>query len=316
MTDAANKHLVRRYYEEVVSTGDVDRIADFIAPDYAEVYRNVRYPLGLDGARAHVLGVRRTDPDLRLSVGEQIAEGDRVVSQVTMRGTHRGEWMGIRPTGKLLEVTSVNVDRVVDGRIVEHGGAANLLEPLLEAGAIRVVGPGDDAAGEGAAGATSGAFVPRVLELRGHLVVPGDPEAIFPLFSPVGERLWVPGWSPELLHPSGVEWAEGQVFRTREETGEEVVWFVTRLDRGARHVEYRRVVPGLYVARVEVRCLSVPERRTRADVSYDYVGLSEAGNRDIGAMSPEAYDEKMARWKGWIEGYLATAGATPPSAGS
>jgi hypothetical protein len=51
-----------------------------------------------------------------------------------------GEWAGVRPTGKPLVFTGVNVDRVVDGRIVEHGGAASLLGPLLEAGAVRVAG--------------------------------------------------------------------------------------------------------------------------------------------------------------------------------
>ncbi len=56
-----------------------------------------------------------------------------------MRGTHRGEWLGISPTGLPVEVSAVNVDRIVDGRIVEHGGAANLLGPLLEIGAIQVV---------------------------------------------------------------------------------------------------------------------------------------------------------------------------------
>jgi hypothetical protein len=49
-------------------------------------------------------------------------------------------WIGIKPTGRLVEFTEVNVDRVVDGLIVEHGGAANVLEPLLEIGAIRIVG--------------------------------------------------------------------------------------------------------------------------------------------------------------------------------
>ena len=48
----------------------------------------------------------------------------------------------MKPTGKTVEFTGVNVDRVVDGRIVEHGGAANLLGPLLEIGAIQVVGDG------------------------------------------------------------------------------------------------------------------------------------------------------------------------------
>jgi len=58
-------------------------------------------------------------------------------------GTHEGEWFGMRPTGKRLEFTAVNIDRVVNGRIIEHGGAADLLEPLLEAGAIRIVGEAD-----------------------------------------------------------------------------------------------------------------------------------------------------------------------------
>lgn len=138
-----NKALMRRYYEEVVSTGDVDRVADFVSPDYAEVYRDARYPVGIEGARNHLLGVRSTYPDLEITVERQIAEGDWVVSVITARGTHEGPWLGMRPTGKKLVMTGVNVDRVVDGRIVEHGGAANLLEPLLESGAIRIADPVD-----------------------------------------------------------------------------------------------------------------------------------------------------------------------------
>lgn len=143
MCEEQNKLLVRRYIEEIVNTGDVTRLADFIAPDYVEVYRNAQYPIGIGGARNHILGVRQTYPDLRLSVDRQIAEGDWVASQITMRGTHQGVWLGIKPTGRLVEITGVNLDRVVGGRIVEHGGAANLLEPLLEIGAVRVVGPED-----------------------------------------------------------------------------------------------------------------------------------------------------------------------------
>ena len=48
----------------------------------------------------------------------------------------------MKPTGKSVVFTGVNVDRVVNGKRVEHGGAANLLGPLLEIGAIRVVGNG------------------------------------------------------------------------------------------------------------------------------------------------------------------------------
>ena len=138
-----NKLLVRRFYEEIVNTGNVDKIDDLISPEYTEVTDGKRYAVGIDGAKAHIIGVRETYPDLNISIERQIAEGEWVVTCITARGTHKGTWIGIKPTGKAVAFTGVNVDRVVDGRIVEHGGAANMLGPLLEIGAIKVVGPDD-----------------------------------------------------------------------------------------------------------------------------------------------------------------------------
>lgn len=140
MPDADNKKLVRHFYEQVVNTGNVEEVERFISPDYVEVHENSRYAIGLSGMKEHILGVRKTYPDLHMTIEQQIAEGEWVVTRVTMRGTHQGEWQGIKPTGKAVEITAVNIDRVVGGRIVEHGGAANLFEPLLRIGAIRVVG--------------------------------------------------------------------------------------------------------------------------------------------------------------------------------
>ncbi|UCG76078.1 MAG: ester cyclase [Gemmatimonadota bacterium] len=139
MKDADRKLLVRRFYEEIVNTGAVAKIAEFIAPDCVETDGKVRVLSGVDGMARHVLAVRDVYPDLHLTIERQITEGEWVVTQVTARGTHHGHWLGMKPTGRLLEFAGVNVDRVVDGRIVEHGGAANMLEPLLEAGALRVV---------------------------------------------------------------------------------------------------------------------------------------------------------------------------------
>ena len=138
-----NKLLVRRYYQEVVNTGNVNQLAEFISPAYVEVHNNTRHPIGLEGAKEHILGVRDTYPDLHLTVEQQIAEDEWVVTRVTARGTHQGVWLGMRPTGVKVEMTAVNIDRVVDGRIVEHGGAANLLEPFLEIGAIQIAEPVD-----------------------------------------------------------------------------------------------------------------------------------------------------------------------------
>ena len=139
----SNKRLVRRFYEEVVNTGDVARIEAFVGPGCIERDGRVVVQSGIEGMAEHVRGVRAVYPDLEVSVERQIAEGEWVASVITARGTHLGEWLGMKPTGRRLEFSGVNVDRVVDGRIVEHGGATNMLRPFLEAGALRPV-PKDD----------------------------------------------------------------------------------------------------------------------------------------------------------------------------
>jgi hypothetical protein len=147
-------------------------------------------------------------------------------------------------------------------------------------------------------------FSPASVELSGGFAIAAPVDAAFELFSPLGERSWVPGWDPELLHPPGVTWARGLIFRTREELGE-AVWIVTALDRDRHEVEYWRVEAGRYVATVRVRCHAPDSGATEVAVTYRFVGLSDAGNREIAGMSPAAYAEKMLRWKGWIHGSLS-----------
>ncbi len=135
-----NKEVARRLIEEVVNTGDVSRIHELVSPECVETDGKVRIHSGVQGMSEHILAVRRVYPDLHLTVERQLAEGEWVATQITARGTHAGEWLGIAPTGKPLVFTGVNVDRIVNGLLVEHGGAANMLEPLLSAGALRPVG--------------------------------------------------------------------------------------------------------------------------------------------------------------------------------
>ncbi len=154
-------------------------------------------------------------------------------------------------------------------------------------------------------------FRSRTVTLSGRVSSSGGVERVFPLFSPPGEELWVPGWKPEYLHPAEPGWSEGQIFRTREASGE-AVWVVTRLDRERHRAEYHRVEPGHYVARVRVDCRPAAGGGTATTIAYTYFGLSEAGNAEIAAMTREAYEAKMVRWAGWIERYLATADGEAP----
>lgn len=146
-------------------------------------------------------------------------------------------------------------------------------------------------------------FTPRAIALQGVFRLHCASPTAFELFSPLGEKAWVPGWDPELLHPPGATWERGLLFRTREERGD-AVWIVTALDRERHAVEYQRVEAGRYVARVGVDCRGGSDQ-SEVEVRYAFVGLSDTGNADIAAMSEAAFEEKMQRWERWIGAHLA-----------
>jgi len=131
-----NKTIIRRFIEEIENTGDVSNIREFISDDYVEVHNGETFQIGIEGAIDHVLGVRHVFPDLRMTIEDQVSEGEWVVTSYTVTGTFRQKWFGMNPTGKPITFTGVNMDRVRNGKIIEHGGAANLLDPLLQAGVI------------------------------------------------------------------------------------------------------------------------------------------------------------------------------------
>jgi len=146
-------------------------------------------------------------------------------------------------------------------------------------------------------------FVSRSIRLVGAIKLKGSIEAVFRLFSPQGEKQWVPGWDPEFIHPPGADWKKGLIFRTREEKGD-AVWIVTQFDPARHDVEYHRVEPELYVARIRVQCTRAAESITKASINYEFVGLSQYGNSEIAKMTQKSYDQKMKHWTSWINDYL------------
>jgi steroid delta-isomerase-like uncharacterized protein len=76
-------------------------------------------PTGPEGIKQLVSGYRGAFPDLSFSIDDQIAEGDRVVTRWTARGTHEGDLWGIGATGKQGTVTGITIDRIEDGKIAE-----------------------------------------------------------------------------------------------------------------------------------------------------------------------------------------------------
>jgi hypothetical protein len=120
-------------------------------------------------------------------------------------------------------------------------------------------------------------------------------EKTFPLFTPKGEEMWVPGWRPEYLSPTSGETAEEMIFRTGN-GDEETLWTCLKLRPDEWHVRYLRVTPASRVAFVDVRCSPDGPMATRVRIAYSYLALSDAGRRLIGAMSKLSFAAMIDEW--------------------
>ena len=136
MSEADNKNLARRLLEEVVNTGLVDRLPDFMSSDCRVPNTNIQ---GLAWFREHLLMFHTCYPDMVVTVDGQIAEEDIVVTWYTMRGTHTGDWGDVRATHKPIRLSGVNIQKIRNGKIIEHFGSTNSLEALIELGVVKWV---------------------------------------------------------------------------------------------------------------------------------------------------------------------------------
>ena len=129
-----NKAVVRRLVEDLFNTGEL-RIADeVLAEGYVD--HSASYPgvPGPENIKLAVSGWLAAFPDTVSSVRDLIAEDDKVAARWTTRATHRGEYMGVRPTGSEVEVTWYGVFRVAEGKIVESWDTCNVVELMQQLG--------------------------------------------------------------------------------------------------------------------------------------------------------------------------------------
>jgi predicted ester cyclase len=131
---ASNKALVLAYYQRVVGEGRFEEIPKYIAESYVDHNAPEDAPKGPALVEMHLRGIRTTFPDFTLRTHEIIAEDDFVALRVTAEGTHLGEWLGIKPSGKRVALRGINLDRVSGGRIVEHWGEADTVGMLQQMG--------------------------------------------------------------------------------------------------------------------------------------------------------------------------------------
>ena len=132
-----NVEKIKHFYECVTSNNLIDELSEYIADNCTVRIGDRIIPVGIEGMKQHMIEVRKTYPDLKMTIIRQYTDGDTVISEFIMEGTHLGEWLGMKPTGQKLRMTGVNIDKLIDGKIVEHGGAVNTFEALFEEGIIK-----------------------------------------------------------------------------------------------------------------------------------------------------------------------------------
>ena len=136
MSAEDNESVVRRWIE-AYNERDRQAEADLLAPGYVAHVPGAPGPLvGLEAWRQFSGSFAEAFPDLRLMVEDIFSAGEMVAARGAVRGTHQGEFQGMLPTGKEVAFSSIEINRVVDGKVEEHWVELDLLSLMQQLGAI------------------------------------------------------------------------------------------------------------------------------------------------------------------------------------
>ncbi len=132
-----NKALVRRWFEELFNAENLDVADEITAPDHVNHDPTLPdLPPGPEGDKHVVNLYHGAFPDANITVEDQVAEGDEVVTRWTGRGTHQGDLMGVPPSGNRVEVAGMTLNRVSGGKIVETWTNYDALGMMRQIGAM------------------------------------------------------------------------------------------------------------------------------------------------------------------------------------
>ena len=130
-----NKEIVRRVFQEM-DNGNPVIFYDPFDPDYVGHFPGSLQLLNREDHEQFAKAFYGAFPNLRHIIEDQIAEGDTVVSRITVEGTHMGDFKGMAPTGKEVSYPSMTIHRIVGGKVVEEWVVADILGMMQQLGAI------------------------------------------------------------------------------------------------------------------------------------------------------------------------------------
>jgi steroid delta-isomerase-like uncharacterized protein len=141
MSIEANKEVVKRFVEEVQNQHNMEVVDQLFAADYNDHASGPGMVPGKEGFKQFYGMMVQSFPDIHATIHDQIAEGDKVVTRKTFRGTQTGEYMGVPPAGKQIELSVIDIFRIADGKIAEHWMQADILGMMQQLGMLPPPGP-------------------------------------------------------------------------------------------------------------------------------------------------------------------------------
>ena len=139
MPTELNKALYRRMIEEVFNGGNINLVDEYLAPDFIE---REELPPGVprdrEGVKQLTTMLRNAFPDFKATIDDMVGEGDKVVARMTWRGTHKGDFMGIPPTGKSVSFGVIDIVRFAGDKFVEHWGLMDSTSMMQQLGVVPV----------------------------------------------------------------------------------------------------------------------------------------------------------------------------------
>jgi steroid delta-isomerase-like uncharacterized protein len=139
VTAEENKKKARRFMEEAFGQGKTELVDELLDPDFVryDPYIEAGEVRGVQTVKENIVWFRNVFPDLTCTIEEQVAEGEKVVTRYTVRGTHQGEdFFGVPATGERIEMRGIQIDRLEGGKMVEERAEFDLLGALQQLGAI------------------------------------------------------------------------------------------------------------------------------------------------------------------------------------
>lgn len=135
MSIETNKAVITRYFEEAWNQGKLDVLDEIIDPHYINHSPGMPNPKpGPEGLKPIIAGMRKAFPDLRFEIKNMVVTDKQVAIHCVMHGTHQGDLFGMPPTGKIVKVNQIQIEHIVNGKIIEHWRQSDDLGMLQQLG--------------------------------------------------------------------------------------------------------------------------------------------------------------------------------------